>query len=136
MRVQDLIPAFLSEAFYLRLTKEERTTVRRIEGQYECMDDDSEIWDTEEASYDLDALFDILDAHSLPYFYFGANDGDGADYGWWLSDMDGAYDGLRLSDLSEMPKGYSGEAVVVNDHGNMTLYSVSRGRPREIWAVV
>jgi len=43
---------------------------------------------------------------------------------------------MLASDLSEVPTAYTGEVLHVNDHGNMSLYAYSRGRGREIWAIV
>jgi hypothetical protein len=44
----------------------------------------------------------------------------------WMSDMDD-FDGLRVSDTSEVPDDYSGEVLHVNDHGNATLYVADNG---------
>jgi len=134
MRAEDLIPSFIWEARNLRLTKSERKEVSRIDKASEV----EGYFDTEDASFDLnESLFDILDNHSLPYFYFGAHPGDGSDYGWWLPEgFDDDFEGLKVSDTSEVPKGYTGEVLHVNDHGNCTLYSVNRGRMRQVWAVV
>jgi hypothetical protein len=82
-------------------------------------------------------LFDALDAYAPAYFYFGAHPGDGADYGFWLSEsFPDDFDGLKVSDTADVPKGHTGEVLHANDHGNMTLYAYSRGRGRELWAVV
>lgn len=43
---------------------------------------------------------------------------------------------LQISDLSEMPRGFSGLAVLVNDHGNVTAYQCRRGKRRELFSVV
>lgn len=137
MRLQDLIPSFLWEAKRLRLTKEERKAVRKIDSRVSRASESDAYWTDEVADFDLEELFDILDAHSLPYFSFGAHPGDGADFGWWLSEsFEEDFDGLRVSDLSEVPSGHTGGVLLVNDHGNMTLYSYSRGRRREVWGVV
>jgi hypothetical protein len=90
------------------------------------------------ADFDLnESMFNILGNHSLPFFYFGASEGDGADFGWWLDpSFEDEFDGLKVSDTSEVPTGYSGEVLHVNDHGNMTLYSARNGRLHEIWAIV
>ncbi len=135
MRECDLIPSFLWEAKNLRLTKEERKQVSAISKRAD-VDEDATYWQSEEAGYDLETLFDILENHSLPYCSFGASDCDGACYGWWLYFDQQDFDGLKVNDTSEVPKGYSGEVLHVNDHGNITLYSASRGRLHEIWAVV
>jgi hypothetical protein len=158
LRNQDLIPSFLWEANRLHLTKDERKEVRHIEkavnkvsnGQY---GDSDAYWTDEVSAWHLEALFEILDAHSLPYFHFGAHEGDGSDFGWWLSSCieeefadassnfakcDGAKlpSNIKVSELADVPKGFTGEVLHVNDHGNTTLYSFSRGRAREIWSLV
>jgi hypothetical protein len=46
------------------------------------------------------------------------------------------FDGLKVSDLSEVPPGHTGEVLLVNDHGNMSLYNCNRGGHREVWGVV
>jgi hypothetical protein len=134
MRTEDLIPSFLWEAKHLRLTKAERKEVSRIS---KASDVDG-YYETEDADFDLnESLFNILDNHSLPYFYFGAHPGDGSDYGWWLvEEIDESFDGLRVSDTSEVPTGFTGEVLHINDHGNMTLYSANRGRLYQVWAIV
>ena len=91
----------------------------------------------DDADYDLEALFDALNEYAPSYFYFGAHPGDGSDYGYWLSECFAEdFDGMKVSDLSEVPTGFSGEVLKVNDHGNMTLYAYSRGRGREVWGIV
>lgn len=50
-----------------------------------------------------------------------------------LSDaLSGDFDGLRISDLSEIPSSYRGEVLDVNDHGNVTLYFKSARKLKEI----
>lgn len=144
MREKDLVPAFIWEAKRLKLTRDEHKEVlaiqRRTESKYDYRNtngDNCDYWESETASFDLEELFDILDAHSLPYFSFGAHPGDGADFGWWLSEsFQEDFDGLKVSDLSEVPSAHTGEVLLVNDHGNLTLYVYSRGRRREVWGVV
>ena len=81
------------------------------------------------------ALFDTLDEFAPPYAYFGANEGDGSDYGFWPA-IDN-FDGLRVADISEIPADYRGEVLHVNDHGNATLYvQTARNKLREIWSIV
>lgn len=82
-------------------------------------------------------LVDALQEFAPPYGYFGAHPGDGSDYGFWMyEDMQSDFDGLQVSDTSEVPRGYSGEVLHVNDHGNMTLYRYARGRAYEVWGIV
>jgi hypothetical protein len=115
----------------------ERKTVRSIQSRINRAGSDDAYWQDEVSDFDLEELFDILNNHSLPYFSFGAHEGDGADYGYWLSSsFEEDFDGLKVSDLSEVPTSYSGEVLHVNDHGNLSLYAYSRGRGREVWGVV
>ena len=95
-------------------------------------------YETEDSGYDLEDLFDALNEYAMPGFYFGSHPGDGADYGFWLDeDIEHNFDGLKVDDLSEIPTGYIGEVLHVNDHGNMTLYyNGANGRLYEIWSIV
>lgn len=43
----------------------------------------------------------------------------------------------KVSDLAEVPRDYAGEILMVNDHGNTSLYVKARTQePREIWSIV
>lgn len=82
-------------------------------------------------------LFNALNEFAPPYFYFGSHPGDGSDYGFWLSeDIENEFDGLKVSDLSEVPKDYAGE-ILVNDHGNNSLYYKYKTSQKlhEIWSI-
>lgn len=137
MREEDLIPAFTDELERLALANHNRQHLVKVAELRGEMDKPG-YYDTDEASFDLnETLFDALNEYALPYFYFGAHPGDGADYGFWLSEgFEYDFDGLKVSDTSEIPRGYTGEVMLVNDHGNVTLFRVVRGRKYEIWSVV
>lgn len=132
---EDLIPAFLDE---LRaqpdLTAVHQTLINEIEIRMEAED----YFDSEESYWDLhESLFDALNEYAPTGFYFGAHPGDGSDYGFWLSEsFVEDFDGLKVSDLSEVPTNHTGEVLLVNDHGNMSLYAYSRGKRRELWSIV
>lgn len=83
-------------------------------------------------------LMDALSEFAPPYAYFGAHEGDGADFGFWLlADWECSFDGLQVDDTSEVPRSYRGEVMHVSDHGNMTLYtSDGRGKLRKVWGLV
>lgn len=127
MRPEDLIPVFVNELRALRgaLPLDICKRVRRAH-RFAAVDDSL-----------VQDLADALNEFAPAYGYFGAHEGDGADYGFWLSrDAMDEFDGLRVADLSEVPKDYVGEVLHVNDHGNMTLYVGRRGHLIEVWAVV
>jgi hypothetical protein len=67
-----------------------------------------------------------------------AHPGDGADYGFWFFDnIEDEFDGPKVSDLRNVPKGYMGEILLFNDHGNVSLYQkVKTQKPRKIWSMV
>src|SRR5690606_12065786 len=104
-------------------------------------DQENDWWDSEEASWMLEELFDVLDEYAPPYVYFGANEGDGSDYGFWIDQQalqEAIENGevLRVEDLSEVPADYEGLILHENDHGNLTLYECASGNFVEIWSIV
>lgn len=134
MRAEDLIPEFLA---VLESQKPLRHAHKALAKSITAAMESDGYFDSEESHDDLGALFTALDEYAPEYFYFGGHPGNGADYGFWLSeDFLEEFDGLKVSDLADVPRGHSGEVVVVNDHGNMSLYSYSRGKSKEIWSVV
>ncbi len=137
MRTEDLIPSFLWEAQHLAPTQDERKQVNAIRKASD-VNEDAEYWQSVGVGYDLEALFDILNNHCPPYMYFGSHTGDGADYGVWLSEtFEEDFNGLKVSDTSEVPARYVGEVLHFSDHGNLTLYYKPRyGTMREIWGIV
>jgi hypothetical protein len=133
LRPEDLISSFSAELDYL-IKQQPRSVPRRklrsLVREAEKVDPDSE-----EGTYLIDELIEALNEFAPAYGRFGAQDGDGACFGFFLTDMI-CFDGLRVDDLAKIPDDYSGEALVVNDHGNMTLYAVRRGKTTALWAVV
>src|SRR4029077_14690750 len=113
MRPEDLIPSFL-------WTLQHQKPLRREHGKF-CTAinkrmDTTDYFDGDDASEDLQELFDALDCYSPQGFYFGSHPGDGADYGWWLSEsFTEDFDGLRVDDLSDVPRDYFGSILLVND---------------------
>ena len=130
MRKEDLIPAFCWE---LRNLNHRSPELTRIERKAKT----EKYYNSEDSDYDLESLQNMLSEHAQPYFYFGSHPGDGADYGFWLPEFfEDDFDGLKVDDTSEIPAGYIGEVLHVNDHGNMTLYWKSARKLTEIWAIV
>ena len=112
----------------------------------ELYDDDGELLDRSldselafAAQHDLDALFAELEEFAPPYCYFGTHYGDGADLGFWpdWQFIEESRYCKDLPDADEIPEGYAGNALEINDHGNTTLYYVDEtGDRHEIWAIV
>ena len=147
MRKQDLIPCFLAALGEL---VPDSPVVKDIESRA-CVDgrpreEDDPYWTSEKASYDLnETLFTALDAHAPPFCYFGAHEGDGADYGFWVSTnalRDAEKDGdlVSVDDLSEWEAREDKSGVefvgIVSDHGNLTVYRVTEQGLTELWAIV
>ena len=85
-RTQDLIPAFLEAV--RRYADAEYTQIMAspfsfIPAWVTDEGDDCEWWNSEEAGYRLDDLFNILDNQAPEGYYFGAHEGDGSDFGYW-----------------------------------------------------
>lgn len=86
----------------------------------------------------VDALRDALADCAPPYTYFGAHVGDGADIGYWI-DWDAieqaVHDGdiERIDDLSRASG--TRDAILVNDHGTVALYTPAREIMTEVWSV-
>ena len=135
MRNEDFIPEFIWTLRHQRPCKRaHRALCREIEARMKSQD----YFESEGSGFDLEELFNALDAYAPAYFYFGSHPGDGADYGFWLSECwDEDFDGLKVDDLADVQKDYFGEVAVVNDHGNVSLYTRARNnRLVEIWSVV
>ena len=97
--------------------------------------------DYEDAGETVAELFNALSEYAPAYCYFGANEGDGSDYGFWPSwdSMDEAtHDGelLRVNDLADVPADYAGDVMVTNDHGNVAVGAFKSGEFARYWDCV
>jgi hypothetical protein len=84
MRNRDLIPCFVDEVERLR-TLHNEPEIADIKDIKQRMNDEN-YFESEDADIDLnETLFDTLNDYAPPFVYFGANEGDGADYGFWIT---------------------------------------------------
>lgn len=95
MREEDLIPRFMSEledrqndnlytnqgdeAAMVALNTRVTALLADIESRIEADD----YYESEDAQWDLESLFDALDLFAADGLTFGAHPGDGSDYGYW-----------------------------------------------------
>ena len=77
-------------------------------------------------------LFDALNDFAPPYCYFGANEGDGSDFGFWPMEIQEDRD----NDLVIVKDSLPSNIAVVSDHGNITMYSIDDGQIFEEWSIV
>jgi hypothetical protein len=132
LRTLDLLDTFVSEIQRSRLTKAQRKLVNDCKRVVRLEADD------EEAGHYLDELFNVMDELALPYMYFGAHEGDGSDFGYWPS-IESIQEDMRTRELANADKvsdDFTGLAVEVNDHGNMTLFQYKRGKRVILWDCV
>jgi hypothetical protein len=90
-----------------------------------------EDFESEEARDIACELQDELNMFAPPYCYFGSNEGDGSDFGFWPS-IDQVNELPRAKDSDEA-KALGADCVFVNDHGNITVYG---GDGSVIWDCV
>jgi len=104
----------------------------RLIGEARELDMETDSDETADTASDLvDALSDALGEFAAPYTYFGAHEGDGADFGYWPS-WDAIEDLPQVEDGDEA-KALGEDCRFVNDHGNVTIYG---GDGSVIWDCV
>ena len=78
---------------------------------------------------DLESVDEMLSEYVPPLCYFGTAEGDGACFGFWLEcdaierAKDEPEEYALVSDTSELQDGTEPFALLINDHGNVTLYA-------------
>lgn len=133
MRLEDLIPAFVES---LRDVDPESIPVL----EYDSKSINDSYWD--DADGVLEDLFDALNEYCPPYCYFGAHDGDGSDYGVWISWEAVEEASRHEGDVVKVNAGDSwpcaAEILEVSDHGNATLWAWDADEHRHVvaWEVV
>lgn len=148
MRTEDLLETYADELEYLMKREDKRVkndnqqaaltgnVLAEVNGRHveyaklitEARDIDP---DSDEASELVDELADALQEYAPAYCYFGAHEGDGADYGFWPSWEE--IDELPTVEDSDEAKALGEDCKSVNDHGNVTVYG---GDGSVIWDCV
>lgn len=123
MRVADLLGSFAWELKHISDKPEHVTLAEEAETREETLIGADQPDETDKDHECLAALFDALDELAPPYCYFGANEGDGASYGFWPS-MD-AIDELPRIKNEEGEDLPDEDHAYVNDHGNVTVYNAA-----------
>lgn len=140
LRTEHLILAFLEELEAIDRDKADSFWGRIPAEAFEDLEDDW--WSSEEAYWLLEELFDTLNEFAPPFTYFGALEGDGSDFGFWVDrhSLQEAIENGEVLKVEELPDNVPEEyeyVAVVTDHGNVTLYQRSwDGALHEVWSVV
>jgi hypothetical protein len=125
LRTEDLLSAYAAELEYqIQRNAEEwcsdegrkqRDAYLRLLGAADWLDGSED-----NADALVTELSDALEHFAAPYCYFGANEGDGADFGFWPS-MESVGELPRVNDSDEA-KALGEDCVFINDHGNVTVF--------------
>ena len=140
LRTEDLLSSFISELeWHIRNNGDhfsqpenfsERDRLNNIIGEaQDCFAEDGEEIDPdkEDIAEELvnETLPDAIGEFAPAYCYFGAHEGDGSDFGFWPSWSE--IDDLPTYEDTDAAKeaGEENDFKVVNDHGNIKIYSAS-----------
>ena len=143
LRSDDLISAFAPVLSEMDKNETYSSLLSDATSWLEEQDDDTENHPGEQqtGSEIVNELIDALNDLAPPFTYFGNTEGDGSDFGFWpdLESLEQAArdddDVIKVSDSSEIPTGFNGLVMLVNDHGNVTLFE-PKIEYQEIWAIV
>lgn len=131
-KIDELLEAYIDTAHNLELTRDERKQVDKIAKSFA-----KKFYSVD----DLDDLTLILESHCPVYTYFGAHEGDGADYGVWVShdtieaDVRDGFAGKGPDKPNASAAPYN-HFIQINDHGNVTVWRKAHTRWVEVWSVV
>ena len=83
LRPEDLIPVFADE--YVRLSGDTGKVKLFHKHVKEYHESTCHCW-MDNLQWDLEVLFDLLNGLAPEGYYFGAHEGDGADFGFWKTE--------------------------------------------------
>jgi hypothetical protein len=125
LRTEDLIDCFSNELSALLLAGMSPTGAM-AEGwrqSFETLVSEADKLSEFDSDYADEILFELqeaLEAFAPPYCYFGAHEGDGADFGYWPA-LDSVRE-LPLVQDGDEARARGEDCYSVNDHGNITVY--------------
>lgn len=141
LREPDLLRAFAASLYDLQKDTGDRLEMcaeaERIADALDDNPDDTGYQD--DAAGMLEDLQDALQEYAPPFCYFGAHEGDGADFGFWPS-HDAIRDAIHDDEILEVCDHRNARrrdmpqyVYHINDHGNATLYRIELV---EEWSIV
>lgn len=140
LKTEDLLSALLDAADGVVLTRLDRGRINRARFERDAFDAASD--DVKESAMDdlnetYEDVLDLLQCYVPPFTYLGMHPGDGSDLGVWTAiDHTDDDDLPRGDELPKVTLDSPNFFLVINDHGNATLYYRARTRWVELWAVV
>ena len=134
LRTEDLLQAFADAVYDASGNVPFASHVMLVRRAEALLESNTDLETSEEASQTVADLQDALQEYAPPWCYFGAIEGDGSDFGFWV-DLDSLSEALRYEggEIEEGRYELDGYTVVISDHGNVTLLD-SEGSA--VWAVV
>lgn len=118
---------------------------RKLYREYDALPawDDMTEEQQETAEHILEEMTECLQNAAPDFVNFGTSEGDGAEFGFWpdIESLEESARGtnpevLKVNGLENVPRGYVGHVMEVNDHGNVTLYWKSARKLTELWSCV
>ena len=124
----DLFESIVDALRTVRMTRQGRAAVNALRREFaQCADGAKE--------ETLENLWTLADGYAPPYTSLRMSEGDGSDLGVWFDSDAFEYD-RRNGEIRDRSATVNGLAYEVSDHGNVTLYSVTNGRARELYGIV
>lgn len=145
LRTEDLLPVFFDTLTSIKdnlcADNPDVRAMIKLLARIEARMDKASYYTSGKAEEDLEALTEELESYAPPYTHFGSHEGDGADFGFWIS-WDSIEEAARDGELVKVDAGDEWPAsaadaqfvLEVNDHGNATLFSALT--KEEVWSVV
>ena len=120
MITRHLIARFFAALDEVDPEKREKLESEYEEGLAEVQDNDEIAIEEYREEFCWNALSNALEEHCPPYTYFGANEGDGSDYGVWIS-VESIEEVIKFEDTDEIRAVEPQEEVYYPTHSEYVL---------------